>query len=63
MTHVVLESRVQVSPYDGLTFTCSVEEARDLVEQLLAVLPPEESVINTGGTFGFALEKREDDDE
>lgn len=64
MAEVYLESRVQVV-LENLSFTCTVDEARELLEQLQDVLPVDEKVVNTGGSFGFGPPQDEEvnDDE
>lgn len=53
MAEVILESRVQVV-LEGLSFTCSVEEAEELRDLLLEQLPVEREVVQFG--FGPSLE-------
>ena len=62
MAEVYLESRVQVI-LENLSFTCSLDEARELLEQLLDALPADEKVVNTGGSFGFGPAQDEENDD
>lgn len=67
MPEAVLESRVTIQ-FDWGTVLLSVDEARELKDQLEDALPPhnDEVVYNTGGSFGFgplADEEKENDSE
>ncbi len=56
-----LESRVSVS-FDWGTVLMSVDEARELFEQLRDVLPAADVEHNKGGHFGFGVPDEEEND-
>lgn len=60
MADAYLESRVRVE-LETLSFVIGLDEARELYEQLQAVLPKEDVEYNKGGSFGFGPTRNEEE--
>lgn len=61
MPEAVVESRVSVS-FDWGTVLMTLDEARELMEQLRDVLPKEDVEYNTRGSFGFRAPSEEENE-
>lgn len=60
MADAYLESRVRIE-LETLSFVIGLDEARELYEQLEAVLPKDDVEYNKGGSFGFGPTRDEGD--
>jgi hypothetical protein len=62
MPEAVMEARIAVS-FDWGVVYISVDEARELIEQLEDALPQEQTERHNGGSFGFGVHREEEENE